>query len=84
MWQRIQNEPALVAAIIRQGIALLAAFGFSLTAEQTVALGVFIEAISTLFTRQSVTPNQLAEYRVDMGGRPSVPMSDAQNAPRRP
>jgi hypothetical protein len=76
VWTRIKNEPAVVSAIVRQAIVLLSAFGLNMTAEQTVAVSLFVESITTLFTRQSVTPNQLAEHRVAMGGSPTVPLDE--------
>lgn len=56
MWQRILNEPVLIAAIIRQIISLSAAFGFDLTTAQTAAIMLLIESISTLISRALVTP----------------------------
>jgi hypothetical protein len=37
-----------------------------------------VNAVLGLFVRQVVTPNQLAEARVSVGGSPTQPMTEAQ------
>jgi hypothetical protein len=61
MWERVLNEPVLLAALVRQAIALSAAFGFGLTEAQTLAVMAFVETLTTLFTRAVVTPNRRLE-----------------------
>ena len=71
---RLLNEPVLLAGAIRAIIYAAGTFGFALTNEQTLALIGVVEAVSALVTRALVTPNQLAEHRVAMGGSPTKPL----------
>lgn len=71
---RLLNEPALIAGAIRAIIFCAVAFGLGWTTQQIGAVMLAVEAVLTLATRSLVTPNQLAEARVDAGGRPSVPL----------
>ena len=78
---RLLNEPALVAAAVRAIIFCAVAFGWKLTTEQIGAVMLALEAVLTMLTRALVTPNQLAEARVDAGGRPSVSLDKQLPAP---
>jgi hypothetical protein len=71
--RRLLNEPVLIAAALRAVILAAVAFGLNVTAEQVATLMVAVEAVLALVTRALVTPNPLAEARVRMGGRPTVP-----------
>lgn len=71
---RLLNEPSLIAGALRAIILAGTAFGLKWTAEQIAATMLAVEAVLTLVTRALVTPNQLAEARVDAGGRPTVPL----------
>lgn len=73
---RLLNEPVLIGAAIRAVILAAVAFGLNVTAEQIASLMVAVEAVLALVTRALVTPNQLAEARVDAGGRPTVPRNE--------
>jgi hypothetical protein len=53
-------------------------FGFDMTTEQIASTMFAVEAVIALVTRARVTPNALAEHRVDMGGRPTVPLGEQQ------
>lgn len=68
---RLLNEPALLAGTIRAVILAGTAFGLNWTAEQIASVMLAVEAVLTLATRALVTPNQLAEARVDAGLRPT-------------
>lgn len=72
---RLLNEPVLIGAAIRAVIYAATAFGFEMKPEQLAALMGAVEAIMALVTRALVTPNQLAEARVDAGGRPTEPLN---------
>ncbi len=72
---RLLNEPVLLGSAIRAVIIVLITFGINITSEQIAAVMGALEIILTLVTRTLVTPNQLAEHRVDMGGRPTVPLN---------
>lgn len=71
---RLLNEPILLGAAIRATLLAAVAFGFTISPEQIAALMIAVEAILTWLTRSFVTPNHIAEARVDAGGRPSVPL----------
>lgn len=73
---RLLNEPVLIGAAIRAVLGAIVAFGFEISAEQMAAGMAAVEAILALVTRALVTPNQLAEARVDAGGRPTTPRND--------
>lgn len=72
--KRLLNEPTLIAGAIRAIILCAVSFGWDLTVEQIAQVMLALEAVLTLVNRALVTPNGLAEMRVDAGGRPSVPM----------
>lgn len=72
---RLLNEPVMIGAAIRAVILAASAFGLDMKPEQLAALMTAVEAVLALVTRAMVTPNQLAEARVDAGGRPSVPLN---------
>lgn len=59
-------EPAVWLGVVRAGIYLLAAFGFSLTSAQEGALIVFVELVMGAIQRSMVTPNaKLSTYTVE-------------------
>jgi hypothetical protein len=70
---RLLNEPTLIAGALRAIILCAVSFGWELTVEQIAQIMLALEAVLTLVNRALVTPNQLAESRVDSGGRPTVP-----------
>lgn len=74
-FSRLLNEPSLIAGAIRAVILAGTAFGLHWTADQIAATMLAVEAVLTLVTRTLVTPNHIAEARVDAGGRPSVPLA---------
>jgi hypothetical protein len=53
----MMKEPALIAGAIRAIILALVAFGLEWTGDQVAALMLAVEAVLTLFVRQTVTPN---------------------------
>lgn len=56
LWQRINNEPAVVMAIVQSGLALGLAFGVDLTEEQLGGLLAFTALVLGFATRSVVTP----------------------------
>jgi hypothetical protein len=72
---RLLNEPVLIGTAIRAVVLAGMAFGLQITPEQLAAVMLAIEAVLALVTRTLVTPNQLAEARVDAGGRPTQPLT---------
>jgi hypothetical protein len=52
----MRTEPVALMSLLRAGIALLMAFGLNLTNEQTVAVVLFAEALTTVWTRSKVSP----------------------------
>lgn len=76
---RLLNEPILIATAIRACILAGTAFGLNWTGEQVAQVMLAVEAVTAL-VRQMVTPNQLAEHRVNMGGRPTEPLPDDHRA----
>jgi hypothetical protein len=50
------REPVLILAAIQAAIALVAAFGLQLSAEQIAALVAFSAAVLGVIARQKVTP----------------------------
>ena len=54
MWERIKNEPAIVAALVQAVLGLAVAFGLELTDEQMGAIMAVSAAVLGLFVRQSV------------------------------
>lgn len=53
---RLRAEPALVLGLVQSVIALVAAFGLELSAEQTGAILAVTAAVLSIVTRQLVTP----------------------------
>lgn len=53
---RLRGEPALVLGLVQSVIALVAAFGLELSAEQTGAILAVTAAVLSIVTRQLVTP----------------------------
>lgn len=74
--RNLLNEPILLGTAIRAGILAGVAFGLMVTPEQLAAIMLVVEALLALATRAFVTPNHLAEARVDAGGRPSIPLKE--------
>lgn len=75
---RLLNEPVLIGGAIRAVILAGAAFGLQVSEDQLAALMLAVEAVLMLVTRTMVTPNQLAEARVDraqQAGQPVTPMT---------
>lgn len=66
---RMLNEPVALGAAIRLVLVAAMAFGLQLTDTQLVASMAAIEAVLGLVTRQTVTPNQLAEDRIEQAQR---------------
>lgn len=56
MIDRIKNEPALVLGLVQAILALVVAFGFDLTGEQTACILAVTAAILGLVVRSRVTP----------------------------
>lgn len=81
---RLLNEPVLIGAAIRAVIYAAMAFGLEMTTEQLGALMAAVEAILALVTRALVTPNQLAEARVDAGLSPTQPRGSTGGPPPMP
>lgn len=79
-YQRLFNEPVVIGGAIRACLAAAIAFGTRISPEQLATLMVAVEAVLIVITRALVTPNQLAEARVSMGGRPTVPRHDDYRA----
>jgi hypothetical protein len=73
MWERILNEPVIVASVVQSGLALGMAFGLHLTPEQIASILAFTGTVLALLARAAVTPNQLAEARVAQGLSPTQP-----------
>lgn len=69
--RNLLNEPVAIAGAIRAVIFAITVFGVEVTPEQLAAVMAAVEAVLVLVTRALVTPNQLAEHRVDMGLRPT-------------
>ena len=82
MITRLLNETSLIAGAIRAIILAAAAFGLDWTGEQIAALMIAVEAVLSLATRALVTPNNLAEARVALGGSPTPPIQGDQAASR--
>jgi hypothetical protein len=74
--KRLLNEPSLIAGAIRAIILVGTAFGLHWSADQIAAVMLAVEAVLTLLVRSVVTPNHIAEERVDRGGRPSVSLAE--------
>ncbi len=50
------KEPTIWLGVIRAGLYLAAHFGLSLSAEQTAAIILFVEAVTVAVNRQTVSP----------------------------
>ena len=72
MWKRMMNEPVALSAALRAVMLAGMAFGLHLSVEQLAAVMLAVEMVLALLTRANVTPNQLAEQRVALGGSPTV------------
>ncbi len=81
-FSRLLNEPASVAGVVNSIMVMLVLFGVPLTKEQSAAILLVVNGILALLVRALVTPNHLAEARVDRGQRPtdSTPPNSAQMA----
>jgi hypothetical protein len=64
----VKREPAVLLALLGALFALGAAFGLSLTTEQTGAITAVVIVILGIVTRQSVTPNVSVAAKVDAAG----------------
>ena len=56
MFERIKNEPAVVAGLVQAVLALLVAFGLDLTGEQIASVLAVTAAGLALFVRSQVAP----------------------------
>jgi hypothetical protein len=56
MWQRIRNEPALVAGVVAAAIALAVSFGLNLSTAQIGTINAFVAAVLAVVVRTKVTP----------------------------
>jgi hypothetical protein len=65
--ERIKNEPALVVGLVSAIIALLLAFGLSLTDEQVGGIMAVVVAILAVVTRSQVTPTRVVAAEVKQG-----------------
>ena len=52
----MKSEPVLILAVINAAIALLASFGFSLSAQQVGAVSALSTAVFAIVTRTQVSP----------------------------
>lgn len=68
---RLLNEPVVIAGLVNTFVILLMTFGIKVTPEQLAAIMAFTNAVLAAVVRALVTPNQLAESRVDAGLRPT-------------
>lgn len=53
----MKTEPAILIALVAACLGLAAAFGLSLTQEQTAAIMALVTILAGLVTRSKVTPN---------------------------
>jgi hypothetical protein len=75
---RLLNEPTAIAATIQSVIGFAIIMGWiNMTDVQTGAMMIAVNAVLGMVVRALVTPNQLAEARVDAGGRPTTPLRAA-------
>lgn len=56
-----KKEPVAWGAVIRAGLIIAMAFGLKLDEKQLVGIALGAEAITSIVTRQSVTPNSKLE-----------------------
>ena len=56
MIDKIRNEPAVVTGLVQAVLALVVAFGFDLTGEQTAAIVAVTAAVLAFVVRSQVTP----------------------------
>lgn len=64
LWKRIQEEPAVVFALVNALLALAIVFGAPLSEAQTGALLAVVNIVVGFLTRQQVTPVTKVEERV--------------------
>lgn len=81
LWERIKAEPASFLAILSVVINLAVLFGLTLTAEQIVGMNALLALIVGFLTRQAVTPNHVAEARVEVALNTPPPDRDAATNP---
>jgi len=75
---RLLNEPVVIAGAIQSVIGFAIVMGWlKMTDVQIGSMMMAINAVLGLLVRAVVTPNQLAEARVDAGGRPTTPLRAA-------
>lgn len=72
MLNRIRNEPALVSGAVAAVIALLAAFGLDLSAEQVGAVLAVVAAVLAFVVRAQVTPTAKTDGQVGEVGNSLV------------
>ena len=58
MLEKIKDEPVLVAGLVEAVLALVVAFGFDLTKEQSAAILLVTGAVLALFARGKVVPQR--------------------------
>lgn len=58
----ISTEPAWLLTVVKAVIVLLVAFGVQLTAEQTAAIVVLVEVLTTPWLRSRVLPMQAIKW----------------------
>jgi uncharacterized membrane protein YphA (DoxX/SURF4 family) len=58
MFDRIKNEPAVVAGVVQALLGLLLAFGVNLSTEQVGAVMAVTAALLALVVRSQVTPTR--------------------------
>lgn len=56
MWRRILGEPVAFTGVLRAGILMLMAYGFTVTDNQLVSTMLFAELVLGFFARQTSTP----------------------------
>ena len=64
----IKREPAVLLSLLGAAFAMFAAFGLSLTTEQTAAITAVVVVVLGIVTRQTVTPNVSVAAKVDAAG----------------
>jgi hypothetical protein len=70
MFNRIKNEPAVVAGVVQALLGLLLAFGVDLSTEQVGAVMAVTAALLALVVRSQVTPTRKAPSesgQIDVG-----------------
>lgn len=79
LWNRIKAEPAGFLAILSAAINLAVLFGLTWTPEQIVSMNVLLALIVGFLTRQVVTPNHVAEAKIEVALNTTPPAKDAGN-----